>query len=138
MNLTSEIIFIASIILINAVLVLSEVSVSSSRKARLQQHLNDGDKRANTALQLMENPNLFLATIQIGITMVTVFVGAVGGARFSQPLSGLLAGVPALAQYAKSLALAIVVVAITFVSIVLGELVPKRIALHNPERRFAR
>jgi len=134
MNLTSEIIFIVSIILINAIFVLSEVSVASSRKARLQQRFNEGDKRANTALQLMENPNLFLATVQIGITMVAVFIGAVGGARFSKPLSGLLAGVPALAQYAEALALAIVVVIIAFVSIVLGELVPKRIALHNPER----
>jgi len=134
MNLTSEIVIIVSIILINAIFVLSEVSVASSRKARLQQRINEGDKRANTALQLIENPNLFLATVQIGITMVGIFVGAVSAARFSQPLRGVLAGIPALAQYAESLALAIVVVAVTFVSIVLGELAPKRIALHNPER----
>jgi putative hemolysin len=134
MNITTEIIIIIAIILVNALFVLSEMSVASSRKARLQQRINEGDKRANTVLELIENPNLFLATVQIGITLVAVFVGAVGGARLAQPLSRLLASVPALAPYADSLALGIVVIAITFLSIVLGELVPKRIALHNPER----
>lgn len=134
MNITSEIIIILLIILVNALFVLSEMSVASSRKTRLQQRVNEGDKRATTVLQLIENPNLFLATVQIGITLVGVFVGAVGGATLSEPLAGLLAGVPALAQYAQSLALAIVVVSITFLSILLGELVPKRIALHDPER----
>ena len=110
------------------------MSVASSRKARLQQRVNEGDKRANTVLHLLENPNLFLATVQIGITLVGVFVGAVGGATLSKPLGELLARVPWLANYADSVALGIVVIAITFVSIVLGELVPKRIALHNPER----
>lgn len=134
MNITSEILIILSIILINAIFVLSEMSVASSRKARLQQRVNEGDQRANTVLHLLENPNLFLATVQIGITLVGVFVGAVGGATLSEPLSELLARVPWLTDYADSVALGIVVIAITFVSIVLGELVPKRIALHNPER----
>ena len=134
MNLTTEIIIILAIILMNAIFVLSEMSVASSRKARLQQRINDGDRRANTVLHLIENPNQFLATVQIGITLVGVFVGVVGGARLADPLRIVLARVPALAPYATPLALAIVVIAITFVSIVLGELVPKRVALHNPER----
>ncbi|HET6824203.1 MAG TPA: hemolysin family protein [Anaerolineales bacterium] len=134
MNITTEIIIILAIILVNALLVLSEVSVSSSRKARLQQRTNEGDRRANTVLHLIENPNLFLSTVTIGITFMGVFVGVLGGARLSAPLSGLLATVPALNQYAEPLALAIVVIGITFVSIVFGELVPKRIALHNPEQ----
>ena len=134
MNITTEILIILAIVLVNAIFVLSEMSVASSRKARLQQRINDGDRRANTVLQLIENPNLFLATVQIGITLVGVFVGAVGGARLAAPLRVLLATVPVLAPYAGSLALAIVVIGITFVTIVLGELVPKRIALHNPER----
>ena len=134
MNITTEIIIILAIILLNAVFVLSEMSVASSRKARLQQRINEGDKRANTVLHLIENPNLFLATVQIGITLVGVFLGAVGGARLSVPLTRLLETVPTLTPFAGSLALAIVVIGITFVSIVLGELVPKRIALHNPER----
>jgi putative hemolysin len=134
MNLTTEIIIILAIILVNALFVLSEMSVASSRKARLQQRINQGDRRAETVLNLIENPILFLATVQIGITLVSVFVGAVGGARLAAPLSSMLASIPALSPYAPSLALTIVVISITFVSIVLGELVPKRIALHNPER----
>ena len=134
MNITTEIIIILVLILVNAIFVLSEVSVTSSRKARLQQHVNEGDRRGSSVIQLIETPNLLLSTVQIGITLVGVFVGAVGGAMLADPLSRLLASVPALAPYARSLALAIVVVGITFVSIVFGELVPKRIALHNPER----
>ena len=134
MNITSEILIILAIILVNAIFVLSEMSVASSRKVRLQQRINDGDKRANTVLHLIENPNLFLATVQIGITLVGVLVGVVGGATVAVPLSGLLAGIPSLTPYAEELALTIVVIGITFISIVLGELVPKRIALHNPER----
>jgi putative hemolysin len=133
MNISTEIIIIIIIILINAVFVLSEMSVASSRKARLQQRINDGDKRAETVLDLIENPNLFLATVQIGITLVGVFVGAIGGATLSRPLSAILSRVPQLVDYAHSIALAIVVIGITFISIILGELVPKRIALHNPE-----
>jgi len=134
MNLGTEILIILAVILLNAVFVLSEMSVASSRKARLQQRANEGDKRAITVLELLQHPNLFLATVQIGITLVGVLVGAVGGATLSEPLSELLARSSLLTQYADSLSLVIVVVVITFVSIVLGELVPKRIALQNPER----
>ena len=134
MNISTEIIIILAIILVNAIFVLSEMSVASSRKARLQQRINEGDRGANTVLQLIENPNLFLATVQIGITLVSVFVGAVGGARLSAPLRAWLATIPALAPYADSLAFALVVIGIAFIAIVLGELAPKRIALHNPEQ----
>lgn len=134
MNITNEVIVILAIVLVNAILVLSEMSVASSRKARLQQRINDGDRRAGTVLQLIENPSLFLATVQIGITLVGVFVGAVGGAMLSEPLSGILALIPALSSFAESIALGLIVVGTTCMVIVLGELVPKRIALHNPER----
>jgi putative hemolysin len=134
MNITTEIILILTIILINAVFVLSETSVASARKARLQQRITEGDRRANTVLKLMEEPNLFLSTVRIGITLVSVLVGAVGAIRLSQPLSGILAPVPALALYADSVAFGLAILAITLVFIVLGELVPKRIALQNPER----
>src|SRR5262245_7934403 len=125
MNITSELIIIVVFVVLNAVFVLSEMSVASSRKARLQQRVNDGDKGAQTALNLIENPNMFLATVQIGITLVGVFVGAVGGATLSAPIAIWLARIPALAEYASSIALGIVVMGITFVSIILGELVPK-------------
>jgi len=134
MNIGLQILIVVAVILINAVFVLSEMSVASSRKARLQQRVNEGDRGAKTTLRLLENPNLFLATVQIGITLVSVLVGAVGGVTLSEPLSALFMQIPALAPFAESLALGIVVVGITFVSIVLGELVPKRIALHNPEQ----
>ncbi len=91
MTFTSYIIIIAVVILLNAIFVLSEMSVASSRKARLQQRLNEGDKGAKTALDLMQNPNLFLATVQIGITLVGVFIGAVGGASLAEPLAAALA-----------------------------------------------
>lgn len=134
MNIGLQILIVVAVILINAVFVLSEMSVASSRKARLQQRVNQGNKGANVALRLLENPNLFLATVQIGITLVSVLVGAVGGATLSEPLSAVFTQIPTLAPFAESLAFGLVVVAITFVSIVLGELVPKRIALHNPEQ----
>ena len=134
MNIGLQILIIIAVILINAVFVLSEMSVASSRKARLQQRVNEGNRGANTVLRLLENPNLFLATVQIGITLVSVLVGAVGGTTLAKPLTELFIRIPALSSVAESLALGIVVVAITFVAIVLGELVPKRIAQHNPER----
>jgi putative hemolysin len=122
------------VIFINAIFVLSEMSVASSRKARLQQRANERDRRAETALKLIQNPNLFLSTVQIGITLAGVFVGAVGGLALAVPLTQALTALPILRESAATLALAIVVVGITFFSIVLGELVPKRIALHNPEQ----
>lgn len=134
MNIGTEILIILFAILINAIFAMSEMAVAASRKARLQQRINEGDRRALAALKLIEHPNLFLATVQIGITLVGVFAGAVGGATLSEPLGQLLARFPALTDYANSIALGIVIIAITFVSIVLGELVPKRIALHNPEQ----
>ncbi|NJC97911.1 MAG: hypothetical protein C3F07_00460 [Anaerolineales bacterium] len=134
MNITTEILIILAVIILNAILAMSEMSIASSRKARLQQRLNEGDLRAKNALQLMENPNLFLSTVQIGITLVGVFTGAIGGARLAAPLGALIGRIPLLTDYANSIALGIVVIVITFFSILIGELVPKRIALHNPER----
>jgi putative hemolysin len=112
---------------------MSEMAIASSRQARLQQRINDGDKRADAALKLNQEPNMFLATVQIGITLISVLTGAVGGATFAAPLGKILERIPLLAGYADSIALGIVVVSITVVSIVIGELLPKRIALHSPE-----
>ena len=134
MNITTNVALILLLIILNAIFVLSEMSVVSSRKARLQQRINDGDKGAKTALDLIQNPNLFLATVQIGITLISVFIGAVGGATLAKPFAALLSSVPALAEFSESIALGIVVIITTFFSIILGELVPKRIALHDPEQ----
>jgi putative hemolysin len=134
MNITSEILIILAVILVNGILAMSEMAVAASRKARLQQRENDGDKRAGKVLNLLQDPNLFLSTVQIGITLVGVFTGAVGGATLAEPLGTALAKVSLFSNFAESLALGIVVICITIVSILLGELVPKRIALHNPEQ----
>jgi magnesium and cobalt exporter, CNNM family len=133
MSVGVQILIILLFIVINGVFVMSEMAIASSRQARLQQRINDGDKRANSALRLNQDPNMFLATVQIGITLISVLTGAVGGATFAEPLAKILARIPILGNYSESISLGIVVVSITVVSIVVGELLPKRIALHNPE-----
>ena len=130
----TEIIIIAVLILINGLLAMSEAALMSSRKARLQQRFNEGDKAAATALHLLEKPNIFLSTVQIGITLIAVLSGAFGGATLASALEIPLRAIPALEPYANSIALVIVVLVITVLTIWLGELVPKRFGLHNPER----
>ncbi len=130
----NEIIIIAALILVNGILAMSEAALMASRKARLQQRLNDGDKASGTALQLIEKPNVFLSTVQIGITLISVLAGAFGGATIAEALAVELAKVPFLENYSLALALGIVVIIITTLTIWLGELVPKRLSLHSPER----
>ncbi len=130
----TEIIVIAVLILVNGALAMSEAALMASRKARLQQQVNDGDKRARAALDLLEKPNIFLSTVQIGITLISVLAGAFGGATLADALAAEFEKVSALAPYSHSLALVSVVVVITALTIWLGELVPKRLGLHNPER----
>jgi len=133
MNVGAEILLIFLLILLNGVFALSEIAVLSSRKARLQQRINEGDKGAQTALRLAENPNIFLSTTQVGITLIGVLAGAVGGATIADELALRLELIPWLLPYAHELALGIVVLLITIFSLLLGELVPKRLALHSPE-----
>ena len=130
----TEILIILLLVLLNGIFSLSEMSVVSSRKVRLQQRANDGDAGAFNALQLAESPNTFLSTIQIGITLIGVLSGAVGGVGISASLGLWFSKIPILAPYATSLGIGIVVLAITFLTLILGELVPKRLALHSPER----
>ncbi len=134
MNYWNEIAVIAALILLNGLLSMSEAAMMASRKARLQQLANEGDDSSRIALSLLGDPNVFLSTVQIGITLVGVLAGAVGGATLSSALAAKLATIPLLMPYSDSLAIGIVVVTITTLTIWLGELVPKRLALHNPER----
>jgi putative hemolysin len=129
-----EVSIILLLILINGLLAMTEMAVVSSRRARLQQKINEGDERARLALDLSENPGDFLSTVQIGITMVGILAGAFGGAALAQTLSGLLSQVEFLAPFSGTLAFILVVVLITYLNLILGELVPKRLALNNPER----
>ncbi len=134
MNIGTETLIILSLIILNSIFSLSEMAIVSSRKARLQQRINEGDTDAVIALQLSEHPNDFLSTVQVGITLIGVLTGAVAGATISEKLTDWLVTIPALALYAETIALGTVVVIITFLSLLFGELVPKRLALHNPER----
>ena len=133
MNIGLETLIIFVLIILNGVFVLSEIAVLSSRKARLQQRINEGDKGAADALKLAENPNIFLSSTQVGITLIGVLTGAVGGATIADALSVQFDQIPLLQPYAHSLALGCVVVVITFFSLLFGELVPKRLAVHSPE-----
>jgi putative hemolysin len=129
-----EILVILLLVTINGMFAMSEIAVVSARKSRLQQLAHEGDARAEEALELSNSPNRFLSTVQIGITLVGVLAGAFGGAAVASTLATRLAQVPGLARYSDVLALILVVVGITYLSLVVGELVPKRIALSHPER----
>jgi putative hemolysin len=113
---------------------MSEAALVASRKARLQQKANEGNKSSAMALKLVEDPNIFLSSVQIGITLIGVLTGAVGGVTLSEPLAALLQGVPYIGTYGTSIALGIVVITITILTIWLGELVPKRLGINSPER----
>lgn len=122
------------LVMLNGFLATAEIALISARKARLQAMEDEGSKGARAALKLAENPSRLLATVQIGITLVGIITGAVGGAALSDPLAKVLAQISWLAPASKTLAVALVVVTITYFSLVLGELIPKRVALSNPER----
>jgi putative hemolysin len=129
-----ETLVILLLIAANGLLAMSEIAIVAARKARLQQSANSGDSGARTALELSTHPNRFLATVQIGITLVGILTGAFGGATLAQEIERLAFDVPLLAPYAGIIGISVVVVAITFLSLVLGELAPKRIALVHAER----
>ncbi len=125
------IIIIIILIILNGILSMSELAVVSSRKGKLQKMINEGKKHAQTVIDLNENPNQFLSTIQIGITLIGVLTGAFGGATLSTPLANVISP---YVPYAESISVLIVVIVTTYLSLVIGELVPKRIALNSPER----
>jgi putative hemolysin len=130
----TEIAILAFLLLLNGLFVMSEMAVVSSRKARLQQLANEGNKAAGRALHLAQDPAVFLSTVQIGITLVSVLLGAIGGSAFSAPLARLLKNWSVFHAYGDSLAFGLVIVLITGLMLLVGELVPKRLALHQPER----
>jgi putative hemolysin len=122
------------LIFINGIFAMSEIAVVSARKTRLRQWAEEGNAKARAALELANNPNQFLATIQIGITLIGILAGAFGGATIARELAVILSDITWLAPYGEPLSLALVVFAITYLSLIVGELVPKRLALNNPER----
>ena len=134
MSIANEIIMIFILILVNAVLAMSEAALVASRKARLQQQASEGNKSSALAIKLIEDPNIFLSTVQIGITLIGVLAGAVGGATIAESLAATLQTVPYIGEYSTSIALGTVVISITVLTIWLGELVPKRLGLNSPEK----
>jgi putative hemolysin len=128
-----EIVVLLLLVLFNGVLAASELSVVSARKARLQPRAEAGDAGAKAALTLAEAPDRFLSTVQIGITLVGILAGAFGGATLTTQLADALRRFGPLAPYANVLGAVAVVGLITYLSLVIGEIVPKRLALLNPE-----
>lgn len=129
-----DFIFIVLLILANGFFAAAEMAVISSRQARLQALAESGDPKAERTLRLQKNPANFLTTVQIGITLVATLASAVGGVEAARWLSPQLKRVLFLEPYADQLALGLVVLAITYASLVFGELVPKQLAMRNPEK----
>jgi putative hemolysin len=129
-----ELIVVVLLILLNGFFAMSEMAVVSARRARLQQMADEGNRGARAAVRLVEDPSKFLSTVQVGITLIGILAGAYGGATFAGYLAVELRRFPAIEPYADGVSIAAVVVIITYLSLIIGELVPKRIALVNAER----
>lgn len=128
-----EIIIIVLLILLNGVFSMSEIALISSRKSRLESEAKKGSSTAKTALDLASSPNKFLSTVQIGITLIGILTGIYSGEAITTDLQTFLERFPTFAPYAKTLAVTLIVIIVTFFTLVLGELVPKRIGLTYPE-----
>lgn len=122
------------LIILNGYFAAAEIAVVSARETRLQTQAEAGDVRAAQALQMQREPGKFLATVQVGITLVATLASAVGGVEAARSLAPLVAQIPGLAPYSDQIALAVVVLIISYASLLLGELVPKRLAIRQPER----
>lgn len=129
-----DIFIILLLITINGLFAMSEIAIVSSRRVRLQQLAEEGDLGARAALALVEHPTRFLSTVQIGITLIGILSGAFGEAAITRRLIPVFQEMPLLAPYAKVLATTCMVIIVTYFSLIIGELVPKRIGMHSPER----
>ena len=129
-----EFIIILLLLVLNGIFAMYEIALVSSSKARLETLVGKGNKRARGVLKQLEEPEKFLSTIQIGITLIGIVSGAYGGATIADDIEPLFLMVPGTAAYADTLAMVTVVAVITYLSLIIGELVPKSIALNNPEK----
>lgn len=128
-----ELLLLFVLMLVNGLLSMAELSLVSSRKSRLEQRAQKGERGAVTALRLLENPTRLLSAVQVGITLIGILTGAVGGATLSDEVAGWINRFPALAPYSHTIGFGIVVLGITYLSLIIGELVPKRMALTRPD-----
>jgi putative hemolysin len=133
-DLNAGLIAIAILLFLNGILAMAETALLSVRKARLHHQSNEGDARAGAVLKLTENPNQFLSVIQIGITSIDLLIGALTGATLGVWIDTQLEHFPALAPYSTLISLLVGILPVTYLSLVLGELVPKRLAMRSPER----
>jgi putative hemolysin len=131
--MTTDILLLLVLILLNGVFAMSEIAIVSSRRARLVQMADTGSSGARHALTLASEPTRFLSSVQVGITSIGILNGAIGEASIASRLRASLEQVPGVAPYAETLSLGIMVVVLTYFSLILGELVPKRLALTHPE-----
>lgn len=129
-----EIFIIVGLILLNGLLSMSEMALVSARKSRLETEAKKGNKSAKTALSLAEEPDQFLSTVQIGITLIGILTGLYSGESLSHHLAVLMDRIPELQPYSKTIAQAIIVILVTYSTLIFGELVPKRIGLGRAER----
>src|SRR5215203_862382 len=132
-NIGFEVALIIILVLANGIFSMAEMAVVSARKARLRQRSEEGRRGAAVALELANSPDDFLSTVQVGITMIGTLAGAFGGATLAEKLAAYLKQFPAVAAYSDSISMTLVVLAISYLSLILGELVPKNIALSNAE-----
>ncbi|QHT67654.1 HlyC/CorC family transporter [Rhodocytophaga rosea] len=128
-----ELLIILLLILLNGVFAMSEIAIVSARKAKLEIEAKKGDKPSQLALEIAESPNRFLSTVQIGITLIGILNGVFGGASITEDIQAFLNGYPLAQPYSESIAVGVVVLIITYFSLVLGELIPKRIGLAYAE-----
>jgi putative hemolysin len=132
--MTFEILVILLLMIANGLFSMSEMAIVSARRARLQELVDQGNVNARVALELANSPNRFLSTVQIGITLIGILTGAFGGATLANTLAPYIELVPVLKPYSQSIAFGLVVLLITYLTLIIGELVPKRLALNTPER----
>jgi len=125
---------ILTLILFNGFFAMAEIAVVSSRKSKLKNIELGGNPNGKIALRLAEKPNIFLSSIQVGITLITILTGALSEDRFVSKLSSIIKQLPLIGVFHTELSFIVVIISLTYLSVILGELVPKRIALSNPER----
>ena len=129
-----DLLLLLLLVVLNGLFAMSEIAVISSRDARLQKLANEGRRGAGSALALKNNPTGFLSTVQVGITMVGIMSGAIGENALAEPLTAWLGTWPIVQPYAQPIALALVVILLTYFYVVVGELVPKHLGLLDPEK----
>src|SRR5690606_24458482 len=138
MSLFLELLAIFVLLLANGALAMTEIAIVTSRRGLLEAMEKKGSKGAGRAVKLSESPNRFLSTVQIGITLVGIVAGAFGGVRLGDRLAEVIAPLPFVGHFASGIAYIVVIGVITYLSLVIGELVPKRIAMQFPEEIASR